>query len=145
MKKRNIGIKFIFPVAVMAIGLVTGCGASEANKSSDYDMVTEEICLDDMIEGSLTDADKKEKYIDYLQAVLEGNIEDAYPSVKSAEVTLSEEEGATPAVISLELHEDLAEDSVSDIANVVATALGDTSTDDIIIQDSEGTILFKGK
>lgn len=37
---------------------------------------------------------------------------------------------------------DLSEESVSDIAKVVATAVGDTSTDDIVIQDSEGTILF---
>lgn len=37
---------------------------------------------------------------------------------------------------------DLSEESVSDIAKVVAMAVGDTSTDDIVIQDSEGTILF---
>lgn len=37
---------------------------------------------------------------------------------------------------------ELSEDSVSDIAEVVATAVDGTSTDNIVIQDSEGTILF---
>lgn len=125
----------------MAIGLTTGCGAAEADNMP-ADPEIEKIFLDDSNAGELSDADKKEKYIDYLQKILEGDIEEAYPSVKSAEVTLSEEEGTAQAVISLELQENLAEDSVSDIAEVVEAAMGDILMDDIVIQDSEGTILF---
>ncbi|MDE6846974.1 MAG: hypothetical protein K2J99_14595 [Lachnospiraceae bacterium] len=141
MKKRGV-IKFIIPAVIITIGLFTGCGTAEADSTSVAETEIEKVFLDDSNAGELSDADKKAKYIDYLQKILEGDIEEAYPSVKSAEVILSEDEDAKRAVVSLELQEDLAEDSVSDIAEVVVTAVGDTSMDDIVIQDSEGTILF---
>lgn len=147
MKKRDLQIKSRISIVVMAIGLITGCGAAEAESMStaDTEIEIEKVYLDDSNAGELSDADKKAKYIDYLQKILEGDIEEAYPSIKSAKVTLSEEEGATQAVISLELQEDLAEDSMSDIAEVVATAVDGTSADNIVIQDSEGTILYMQK
>ena len=77
MKKNYVGI------AVMMILLLTGCGAVDADKSSDYDIET-------ALEDNLTDADKKAKYIDYLEAIFENDIVEAYPAVKSAEVTLAE-------------------------------------------------------
>lgn len=142
MEKRSLQIKSRIFIAVMAIGFITGCGAVETDNTSGADIEIDKVFLEDSNAGELSDADKKAKYIDYLQKILENDIEEAYPSVKSAEVTLSEEEGAAQAVISLELQEDFAEDSVSDIAAAAATAVGNISTDDIVIQDSEGTILF---
>lgn len=142
MEKRSLQIKSRIFIVVMAIGFITGCGAVETDNMSGADIEIDKVFLEDSNAGELSDADKKAKYIDYLQKILENDIEEAYPSVKSAEVTLSEEEGAAQAVISLELQEDLAEDSVSDIAAAAATAVGNISTDDIVIQDSEGTILF---
>lgn len=142
MEKRSLQIKSRIFIVVMAIGFITGCGAVETDNTSGADIEIDKVFLEDGNAGELSDADKKAKYIDYLQKILESDIEEAYPSVKSAEVTLSEEEGAAQAVISLELQEDLAEDSVSDIAAAAATAVGNISTDDIVIQDSEGTILF---
>ena len=130
----------MIPIAVMAIGLLAGCGAPAADRDSEYDV--EEILLDDLDTDNLTDADKQAKYIDYLEAVFEDDIEEAYSSVKSAEVTLSESEGAMQALVSLDLQEELAEESVTEIAKIVATATGNTSTDNIIIQDAEGNILF---
>lgn len=142
MEKRSLQIKSRIYIAVMAIELIMGCGAVETDNMSGADIEIDKVFLEDGNAGELSDADKKAKYIDYLQTILEGDIEEAYPSVKSAEVILSEEEGATQAVISLELQEELAEESVSDIAEAAATAVGIKSTDDIVIQDSEGTILF---
>ena len=142
MEKRSLQIKSRIFIVVMAIGFITGCGAVETDNTSGADIEIDKVFLEDGNAGELSDADKRAKYIDYLQKILENDIEEAYPSVKSAEVTLSEEEGAAQAVISLELQEDFAEDSVSDIAAAAATAVGNISTDDIVIQDSEGTILF---
>lgn len=140
MRMKRVRTKVMIPVAVMTIGLLAGCGASEADRVFEYDM--EEVLLDDLDTGNLTDADKQAKYIDYLEAVFEDDIAEAYSSVKSAEVTLSESEGAMQAVVSLNLQEELAEESVTEIAEIVATATGNTATDNIIIQDAEGNILF---
>lgn len=90
MGKRSLQIKSGISIAVMAIGLIAGCGAAEMDNMSttDTEIEIDKIFLEDDNSG------------------------------------------------------DLSEESVSDIAKVVATAVGDTSTDDIVIQDSEGTILF---
>lgn len=141
-KSKNIKVKRMIPIAVIAIGLITGCGASEMNKTSGYDMGEEEILLDDLDTDNLTDADKQAKYVDYLEAIFEADIAEAYPAVRSAEVTLSETEGVMQATISLDLQEQLEEDSVSNIAEFVAKAMDNTTTDNIIIQDAEGNILF---
>ncbi len=137
MKKKISGI------IVMMLVLFTGCGSVEADNISAEAVETEEFLLENVDTGSLTDADKKEKYIAYLEAVFEKDIVETYPAIKSAEVTLSEEENTMKAVVSLDLQEEIADDSVSEIAEVVATAIGDTSTDNITIQDSEGTLLFR--
>lgn len=140
MRVKRVRTKMMIPIAVMAIGLLAGCGAPAADRASEYDV--EEILLDDLDTDNLTDADKQAKYIEYLEAVFEDDIEEAYSSVKSAEVTLSESEGAMQALVSLDLQEELAEESVTEIAKIVATATGNTSTDNIIIQDAEGNVLF---
>lgn len=140
MRMKRVRMKVMIPIAVMAIGLLAGCGAPKVDRASEYDV--EEILLDDLDTANLTDADKQAKYIDYLEAVFEDDITEAYSSVKSAEVTLSESGGAMQAVVSLDLQEELAEESVTEIAEIVATATGNTSTDNIIIQDAEGNVLF---
>lgn len=143
MKKKNIGVAVRIVPAVIMMGLFTGCGVPEEDNLSAGSIEAEEILLDDITEGDLTEADKKMKYTEYLQEQLSDSIEEGYPTVKCAAVTLAEAGDNTQAVISLELQEDLSQDSVSEIAEYVATAVGDSSTDNIVIQDTEGTVLFE--
>ena len=143
MKKKNIGVAVRIVPAVIMMGLFTGCGVPEDDNLSAGSIEAEEILLDDITEGDLTEADKKMKYTEYLQELLSDSIEEGYPTVKCAAVTLAEAGDNMQAVISLELQEDLSQDSVSEIAEYVATAVGDSSTDNIVIQDTEGTVLFE--
>lgn len=143
MKKKNIRVAVKIVPAVIMMGLFTGCGVPEEDNLSASSIEAEEILLDDIIEGDLTEADKKMKYTEYLQEQLSDGIEEGYPTVKCAAVTLAEVGDNTQAVISLELQEDLSQESVSEIAEYVATAVGDSSTDNIVIQDTEGTVLFE--
>lgn len=143
MKKKNTRIAVRILPAVIMMGLVTGCGVSEKDNISFGNIPAEEILLDSISEGNLTEADKKVKYTEYLQEVLSDGIEEGYPTVKCAAVTLAEAGNNTQTVISLELQEDLSQDSVSEIAEYVAVAVGDSSTDNIVIQDTEGTVLFE--
>lgn len=143
MKKKNTRIAVRILSAVIMMGLVTGCGVPEEDNISVSNREAEEILLDNISEGNLTEADKKVKYTEYLQEVLSDGIEEGYPTVKCAVVTLAEAGNNTQTVISLELQEDLSQDSVSEIAEYVAVAVGDSSTDNIVIQDTEGTVLFE--
>lgn len=129
-------------IAIMT-GLFAGCGVSKQDNIGADSIETEEILLDDSLQGDLTEADKKMKYTEYLQEILSNDIEEAYPAVKCAAVTLAEAGDTTRAVISLELQEELAQDSVAEIAECAATAIGASSTDHIVIQDTEGTVLFE--
>lgn len=129
-------------IAIMT-GLFTGCGVSKQDNIGAGSMEAEEILLDDSLQGDLTDADKKMKYTEYLQEILSNDIEEAYPAVKCAAVTLAEAGDTTRTVISLELQEELAPDSVAEIAKYAATAVGASSTDNVVIQDTEGTVLFE--
>lgn len=143
IKKKNTGAAVKIVPVVILMGLFTGCGVSEKDNLSAGSIEAEEILLDDITEGDLTEADKKLKYTEYLQEQLSDSIEEGYPTVKCAAVTLAEVGDNTQAVISLELQEDLSQENVSEIAEYVATAVGDSSTDNIVIQDTEGTVLFE--
>lgn len=134
--------KFVAIISATVM-LFTGCGTEIADNASIVDMEAEEFFLDDINADHLTEADKKTKYINYLEAVLADNITETYSEVKSAEVTLSEKEKMIQAMISLELREEIAEDSVSEIADAVIAAMGDTLVNSIVIQDSEGMPLFE--
>ncbi|MBD5523400.1 MAG: hypothetical protein HDR04_03090 [Lachnospiraceae bacterium] len=143
MKKKSIVVAVSIVPTVIMMGLFTSCGVPEDDNLSAGSIEAEEILLDDITEGDLTEADKKMKYTEYLQELLSDSIEEGYPTVKCAAVTLAEAGDNMQAVISLELQEDLSQDSVSEIAEYVATAVGDSSTDNIVIQDTEGTVLFE--
>lgn len=122
------------------IGLLTACGA---NGTVEEYVLTENDAV-------LTDEEKQEKYILYLQEVLADDIASAYPAVKDVNVTLTKTEESVAvtdaeqtmqAEICLDLEDELAEDSIVEIAEAVATAIA-SETDKIIIQDADGQILY---
>ena len=143
MKKKSLGMAIVI-FAVLAIALlilfvgISGRKPYEMGNSSG----TERFLLDDSNMGEMTDADKMSKYIDYLESVLEDDIVESYPDIKSVKITLPETEDITQVEISLGPEGSLAEENLTEIANVVATAVGSSTTEDIVIQDTAGRILF---
>ncbi|MBP3475575.1 MAG: flagellar M-ring protein FliF [Lachnospiraceae bacterium] len=102
---------------------------------------------------STTESDKQKKYVVYMQKYLEHDVLSKFTAVKSAYVTLnipendgtliaSEEESS--AWILLELKDEFSSESAAYLARAVATAIGNETTNNIVIMDTEGNMLFTG-
>lgn len=110
--------------------------------------------IDNVTDGSFstTEADKLKKYQLYMETKLKNNIE-KIESVKSASIDLSipendgtlisSDEEAFASVL-LELDGEFTTDSAAYVARAVATAIGNTTTNNIVILDTEGNMLFSG-
>ena len=101
---------------------------------------------------SATESDKQKTYKLYQEGHLE-DIMEAQSAVKKAYVTLSipdndgtllaKEEESYASVV-LELEEELGAGVAENFAKNIATALGNKTTDNITILDSQGKLLFSG-
>lgn len=102
---------------------------------------------------SSTEADKEKKYKAYLESQLEKDLS-ANDSVDAASVTLSipdndgtliSQKEESYASVMLTLSQDISADAAVGMARFIATALGNTSTENVVIVDSMGNILFSGE
>ena len=121
------------------------------------DIPTESYSIDNVLDGSFstTEADKQKKYKLYLAGRMEEDLT-ANVAVKSANVQLSipEDDGTlladdeeTYASIMLELEEgaELDADAASAMARFVAVGLGSETTNNVVIIDTEGDLLYSGE
>lgn len=110
--------------------------------------------ISDVIDGSFstTEADKKKRYQVYLEDKFSAQLE-TISGVKDAEVTLSipDDDGTliadskdSYANVILTLSDDLDAKTAAGIAKYIATGLGNDTTDNITIIDSEGNSIFIG-
>ncbi len=113
-----------------------------------------EYGIDNVVDGSFstTESDKQKKYIVYLEDSLERDIA-KFEAVKNANVrldipeddgTLIAEEQESSAWVLLELKDEFSSDSAAYLARSVATAIGNETTNNIVIMDTEGNMLFTG-
>ena len=111
--------------------------------------------IDNVVTGSFstTESDKQKKYIEFLQDSLARDFLAKFSAVRSARVQLHipENDGtllATQeesfATIVLELQDEFSTESAAYLARAVATAIGNTTTNNIVIMDSDGNMLFTG-
>lgn len=111
--------------------------------------------IDNVTDGgfSTTESDKQKRYELYLETRLANDIIGKFTSVKSAVVDLyipeqdgtliaSEEESS--AWIVLELEGDFSADSAAGLAQAVAVAIGNKTSEDIVIMDFDGNTLYSG-
>ena len=160
MKKFSVAIKTM--VMLTSIGMLTACGTSGASRTAytaDYDpeiaanaeiqdFGTEEYLITET-GSAATDEENQLKYMLYLQEVLSREIARAYPSIREADVkivrdsdtTITDTEEAVQVNILLDLEEELAEDSIAEIAKAAATAMG-SETDNVTIVDTDGNVLY---
>lgn len=117
-------------------------------------ILTETFKLTDVVSGSLTttEADKEKLYTAYLQGELTAMLEDV-EFIEEATVTLhipkddgtliaNQEESF--AQILLKLNAGCSSDQANAIANAVKTAIGNETTENIVIWDTQGNLLFSG-
>ncbi len=102
---------------------------------------------------STTEADKQKKYKLYLESKLSDTLK-SMDGVKEAAVSLSipEEDGTiisqeldTYASVMLTLDATLGDEAPTVMAKYVATAVGNKTTDSVVIIDSNGNLLFSGE
>ncbi len=114
----------------------------------------QDYTLSDALDGgfSSTEADKQKKYWAYIESKLKSALESqdyvkiAKVNIKVPETTLSvlEEQEDTSVSIILKLKEDIGSSKAENIAQWVATAVGNDSTSNVTIIDSNGNMLFRG-
>ena len=115
----------------------------------------DQYSINDAVSGgfSTTESDKQKQYVYYMEQKLAKDIS-SMESVKSATVnlhipdqtgTLIAKETDSSAWIQLELRDEFNQDQAATVAKAVATALGNTSTENITIVDSYANLLFSGE
>ena len=104
---------------------------------------------------STTESDKQKKYVLYLESRLEQDFMAKFDAIKSANIDLhipdndgtligNQEESSAWILLELEDGFDFTEDNAAFLAKAVAAALGNKSTDNIVILDTQGNMLFSG-
>lgn len=115
---------------------------------------TNAYSIDNVTDGGFTttEADKQKRYVVYLTKLMEESLE-TYDFVKDATVqlTIPEDNGTliaqnteSSAAVILNLSGECNVEMASAIARFVATGLGNKTTNDIVILDTAGKLLFSG-
>lgn len=111
--------------------------------------------IENVTDGSFstTESDKQKKYVVYLEKYLAQDMISKFSAVKSAYVkldipendgTLLDTENESYAWVQLELKDEFNTDNAAYLARAIATAIGNDTTNNIVITDSEGNMLFSG-
>ena len=137
--------KLLFCITLLTASLLTACG-SKNQEAQTYNV--ENIVLP---EGNVTEEDKQRQYLAFLENYIKDNLLEPLSEVKNASVTLQSptasentintNEEISVAVV-LELQNELSTDSTAELADCLATAVGNASTNEITIMDTDGNLLF---
>ena len=113
--------------------------------------------IDNVTNGSFstTESDKQKKYVKYLESRLEQDFLGNFEAIESAHVTLhipdndgtligNKEEATAEILLDLKDESAFNEENSAFLAKAVAAALGKKTTNDIVILDSKGNMLFSG-
>lgn len=111
--------------------------------------------IENVTDGSFstTESDKQKKHVVYLEKRLENDFLTMFTAIKVARVklnipendgTLIAQEQESSASVILELKDEFSQESAAYLARAIATALGNDTTNNIVIMDSEGNMLFTG-
>ena len=102
---------------------------------------------------STTESDKQREYTYYLEKYIEDNMLEPQKAIKSATVmlnipentgTLIDSDKESSANVSLDLNEEISPETAAALARAIATGLGNSTTKNIVIMDTEGNMLFSG-
>jgi len=121
------------------------------------DIMSEAYTIDNVVDGSFstTESDKQKKYKVYLQDTLANDFIKMFDAIEKAKVELTipendgtllskNEEASASIILKLKDPEAFTEDNAAYLAKAVSVALGNKSTDNIVVMDSAGNMLFSG-
>ena len=103
---------------------------------------------------STTESDKQKKYVVYLEKSWKNDVLSKFTAIKSAYVTLNipedtgtliAKEEESSAWILLELKDEFSQESAAYLARAVATSMGNDTTNNIVIMDTEQYALYGGR
>lgn len=111
--------------------------------------------IENVTDGSFstTESDKQKKYKVYMEKRLENDVLSMFPAIGNARVvlnipeddgTLIAQEQESYASVFLELKDEFSQESAAYLARAIATALGNDTTNNIVIMDMNGSMLFTG-
>lgn len=111
--------------------------------------------IDNVTDGSFstTESDKQKKHVKYLEEQLANDFLSMFTAIKRARVklnipqddgTLIAKEEESSAWVQLELKDEFTQENAAYLARAIATALGNKTTNNIVILDTEGNMLFTG-
>jgi flagellar M-ring protein FliF len=113
--------------------------------------------IDNVTNGSFstTESDKQKKYVVYLEKQLESDFIQNFTAIDVAHVKLhipdddgtligNKEEASASIVLELAEGAEFSEDNASFLARAVAKAIGNSNTENIVILDNAGNMLFAG-
>lgn len=121
------------------------------------DIYADTYSIDNVTSGgfSATEADKQKRYIVYLENLMEDTLR-SYTFVKDARVQLNiptddgtliakNTEKSASVLLTLTNPGDCSADAAAAMARFIATALGNETTANVVILDTNGTLLFSGQ
>ncbi len=113
--------------------------------------------IDNVTEGSFstTESDKQKKYVLYLESRLESDFISKFDAIKTANVQLNipdndgtlignQEESSAWILLQIDEAGTFTEDNAAFLAKAVAVAIGNENTENIVILDTNGNMLFSG-
>lgn len=111
--------------------------------------------IENVTDGSFstTESDKQKKHVKYLEEQLANDFLSMFTAIKRARVklnipqddgTLIAKEEESSAWVQLELKDEFTQENAAYLARAIATALGNKTTNNIVILDTEGNMLFTG-
>lgn len=111
--------------------------------------------LENVTNGSFstTESDKQKQYVLYLEKYLEDNLLEPLESIESATVTLHIPENTgtlldsteeSTATVILKLTEEMPAETAAALARAVATGIGNPTTNNVVIMDTLGNMLYSG-
>ena len=111
--------------------------------------------IENVTDGSFstTESDKQKKHVKYLEEQLSNDFLSMFTAIKTARVKLNipedngkllAKEEESSAWVQLELKDEFTQENAAYLARAIATALGNKTTNNIVILDTEGNMLFTG-
>ncbi len=113
--------------------------------------------IENVTDGSFstTESDKQKKYVKYLEDKLSGEFIEEFDAIEKAKVELTiptndgtllsqNLESSASIILRLKDPEAFNEDNAAFLAKAVSVALGNKTTDNIVIMDTTGNMLFSG-